>query len=184
MLQSDLTLDISALRLDAVPEVTKQFNNEVIKITSTGARWYEVGAAKYREMREAGQTALPAPIMLDGTHIEIPSREAGRSIPCRMMKPDGDVPIKGVLLHIHGGGWVLSMYGPTLTPALVEEQHKLSYRVPGVKSPTRRFLVVSSYISLIHILPHTIVYTLILTRGFSSEREAVGLHRYLGGTCA
>ena len=40
-------------------------------------------------MREAGETPLPAPVMLEGgQNIELPSREKGRSIPCRVFKPE------------------------------------------------------------------------------------------------
>ena len=57
-------------------------------------------------MRENGETPLPKPTFLDGDDIHLPSREAGRAIPCRVMRPsNGDV--KGVFMHIHGGGWVL-----------------------------------------------------------------------------
>ena len=109
MLQSDLNIDVSRLRSDAIPEVTKQFNQGLISTTSKGPQWFEVGPAKYREMRLAGKTAFPPPTYLDGTAVDIPSRESGRSIPCRIIKPDGDAPIKGIFMHVHGGGWVLSM---------------------------------------------------------------------------
>lgn len=66
----------------------------------------DVGAAKYRAMRREGSTALPAPVLLDcATPFSIPSRDAGRSIPCRVIKPEGTPT--GLLMHIHGGGWVL-----------------------------------------------------------------------------
>lgn len=68
----------------------------------------EVGAAKYRKMRAAGETPLPAATYLDsGEDFRIPSRESGRDIPCRILKPQNDEPIKAVFMHIHGGGWVL-----------------------------------------------------------------------------
>lgn len=72
--------------------------------------WTEVGAAKSREMRERGETALPAPVLLhDAVDVEFPSRDAGRNIPCRFILPDGQKRGEqpGVFLHIHGGGWVL-----------------------------------------------------------------------------
>jgi acetyl esterase/lipase len=66
----------------------------------------QVGAAKYRQLRWDGKTPLPKPIVLeDGINGSLPSRDAGRSIPYRMFKPDGES--KGLLMHIHGGGWVL-----------------------------------------------------------------------------
>ena len=40
--------------------------------------------------------------------MTLPSREAGREIPCRMFKPAQGKDVKGVVMHIHGGGWVLN----------------------------------------------------------------------------
>lgn len=65
-------------------------------------------------MRLRGETALAGPVLLDSaTDIEVPSRDAGRSIPCRLMYPSARktseerAACKGTVLHIHGGGWVL-----------------------------------------------------------------------------
>ena len=69
----------------------------------------QVGASKYRQMRVNGETAFPAPVILpQGKNTSIPSREPGRDIPCRLMFPENKEPVKGVYMHIHGGGWVLS----------------------------------------------------------------------------
>ena len=67
----------------------------------------QVGAAKYREMRMKGQTPLPKPVILpQGQDIQLPSRDSNRTIPCRLLEPSSGSS-KGVILHIHGGGWVL-----------------------------------------------------------------------------
>jgi acetyl esterase/lipase len=59
-------------------------------------------------MRAAGETPLPAATYLDSAeNFGIPSREGGREIPCRILKPQNGKPIKAVFMHIHGGGWVL-----------------------------------------------------------------------------
>jgi acetyl esterase/lipase len=65
-------------------------------------------------MRMKGETPLPAPRYLDSAlDIELPSRENGRSIPCRLIYPtarkteEERKSCKGSVLHIHGGGWVL-----------------------------------------------------------------------------
>lgn len=72
------------------------------------AHHLQVGAAKYRQMRAAGETPLPKATYLDSAEeFHIPSRESGRDIPCRILKPQNGKPIKGVFMHIHGGGWVL-----------------------------------------------------------------------------
>lgn len=71
-------------------------------------KWYEVGAPKYRQMRAAGKTPLPAATHLPSAEdMDIPSRDAGRSIPCRVLRPQNGGAVKGVFMHIHGGGWVL-----------------------------------------------------------------------------
>ena len=68
-------------------------------------------------MREDGETALPKPIRLEeGKDFDIPSRQEGRRIPCRIMRPaDGD-HVQGVIMHIHGGGWVLMSEKECVSP--------------------------------------------------------------------
>ena len=59
-------------------------------------------------MRAAGETPLPATTHLDSAEdFSIPSRDHGRSIPCRILRPQGGKPAKSVFMHVHGGGWVL-----------------------------------------------------------------------------
>jgi len=67
-------------------------------------------------MRWEGKTALPAPKVLpDGIDIKIPSRDAGRDIPCRVMYPaarkttEERKKCESVIIHIHGGGWVVRL---------------------------------------------------------------------------
>ena len=106
MEQSDLRLDASKFRAESVPQVTKDYNDEIRKATLSNPKWWEVGAQKYRQMRLNGETPLPKPVELNGTPFEIPSRDAGRKIPCRIMKPENG-EFKHIIMHIHGGGWVL-----------------------------------------------------------------------------
>jgi len=68
-------------------------------------------------MRVTGATPLPAPNVLDSAlDIELPSRDDGRTIPCRLVYPtarkttEERKSCKGSVLHIHGGGWVLGDY--------------------------------------------------------------------------
>ncbi|KAI9714891.1 MAG: hypothetical protein M1820_000180 [Bogoriella megaspora] len=108
VIKNDLELNFTKFDPKSVSKKTEALNEQLVKIADAGPRWYEVGAAKYRKMREDGETPLPKPTILDGEDIFVPSRESGRPIPCRVMKPkSGDV--KGVFLHIHGGGWVLML---------------------------------------------------------------------------
>lgn len=106
-LESDLTLNTAKFAPSAVTPETDKFNDQLMAIMAKGPVWYEVGAAKYRQMRWNGETPLPKPVVLEsGQTMSIPSREAGRGIRCRIFVPEkGDV--KGVMMHIHGGGWVL-----------------------------------------------------------------------------
>lgn len=63
-------------------------------------------------MRDNGQTTLPPPNLLpSGQSISLPSREGSRTIPCRLFYPNDNSDkkaCKGIILHIHGGGWVLN----------------------------------------------------------------------------
>lgn len=75
----------------------------------------KVGAPLAREARKNGKGPFPIPTVLeDGIDLTIPSRENGREIPCRLMFPQSRKSeeerkgTRGVVLHIHGGGWVVS----------------------------------------------------------------------------
>ena len=90
-----------------LPE-THAFNKKLMDIMKGAPKWYEVGASKYREMRARGETPLPPATLLDSAEqTSIPSRDSGRSIPCRILKPTNGKSTTGVYMHIHGGGWVL-----------------------------------------------------------------------------
>lgn len=59
-------------------------------------------------MRRNGETALPKPVFLDSAEtFSVPSREKGRHIPCRILKPDVEGQVKAVYMHLHAGGWTL-----------------------------------------------------------------------------
>lgn len=89
------------------PEI-HEFHQKLMDIMRGAPKWYEVGAQKYREMRANGETPLPGITLIDTAQdVDVPSRDAGRNIPCRLVKPTNDKPVSGVYLHVHGGGWVL-----------------------------------------------------------------------------
>ncbi|KAH0846953.1 hypothetical protein AYO21_02351 [Fonsecaea monophora] len=103
-----VTLETSKFHPAAISEETKAFNQGLMDIMAHGPKWYEVGAKRYREMRAAGETPLPKAVYLDSAQeFSIPSRDVGRTIPCRILRPQNGNPVKSVFLHIHGGGWVL-----------------------------------------------------------------------------
>ncbi|KAH7146930.1 Alpha/Beta hydrolase protein [Dactylonectria estremocensis] len=75
---------------------------------SAAPNWKEVGAAEYRRLRTAGKTPLPGATHLpSATGFELPSRDPGRSIPCRILRPQNNKPVNAVFMHLRGGGWVL-----------------------------------------------------------------------------
>ncbi|KAL8836138.1 MAG: hypothetical protein Q9170_003031 [Blastenia crenularia] len=105
-LQTDLSLPSSKFTPGSGSDEIKAFNEYLMNAASP--KWFEVGAAKYRAMRNNGETIFPPAVLLDrGKSFSIPSREEGREIPCRMMVPEGKEP-KAVFMYIHGGGFVLS----------------------------------------------------------------------------
>lgn len=69
----------------------------------------QVGAAKYRQLRQQGLTTLPGATLLPTAEsIVVPSRDPERTIPCRVLTPQNGSLRRGLFLHIHGGGWVLN----------------------------------------------------------------------------
>ena len=110
MIESDVKINVSKLQPEAVPQSMHEFNNHLTKIMESNPKWWEVGAAKYRQMRVEGKTALPGRMTLEGgKNTTIPSRDSGREIPCRIFRPEhGNV--KGVFMHIHGGGWAMGSH--------------------------------------------------------------------------
>ncbi|KAL3454874.1 Alpha/Beta hydrolase protein [Aspergillus insuetus] len=109
-IESDLTINASKFSQESIAESTKQANAVLAKITANAPKWYEIGAAKYREMQLSGKTPLPPPVYLPNTiETTISSRDASRQIPVRVYKPDNG-PSKGIFLHTHGGGWVLGSH--------------------------------------------------------------------------
>ncbi len=95
----------------SVSEETRKMNSVVEDMTIKSPQWHEVGATKYRQMRERGETPLPVPVYLPGARdATLPSRDAGRDIPIRVYEPEEGRPSKGIFLHFHGGGFVLSSH--------------------------------------------------------------------------
>jgi acetyl esterase/lipase len=106
---NDLVLDGSRFLPSNVREDTKKMNAVLDTLTTKGPRWHEVGVAKYRQMRETGETPLPVPVYLSAARdATLPSREVGRNIHVRVYAPENGEKSKGVFLHFHGGGFVLA----------------------------------------------------------------------------
>ncbi|KAH7117394.1 Alpha/Beta hydrolase protein [Dactylonectria macrodidyma] len=92
----------------AVPPEPRAFNSKQQGLTLKAPNWKEIGAAEYRRLRTAGKTPRPGATHLpSATGFELPSRDPGRSIPCRILGPQNNKPVNAVFMHLHGGGWVL-----------------------------------------------------------------------------
>jgi len=59
-------------------------------------------------MVKSGQTPIPPPKLLDSAEsFDIPSRDAGRLIHSRILKPEHGIVPRGVMMHLHMGGWAI-----------------------------------------------------------------------------
>ncbi|KAI1350610.1 acetyl esterase [Xylaria sp. FL0043] len=110
-LTSDIVIDYSRFDPNNTSGDTKKYSDFLEKATDSVPRWYEVGAPRFREIIEAGELGGLKPVTLpEASDLAIPSREPGRNIPVRMYKPDKGASSKGILLHIHGGGYTLGSH--------------------------------------------------------------------------
>ena len=77
-------------------------------LTACSSR-HQCGAQEYRRRRAAGETPFPpSPTLPNAFEFTVPSVRNSHMIPCRLFEPqDSTVTPKGVLYHIHGGGWVI-----------------------------------------------------------------------------
>ncbi|ORY77756.1 Alpha/Beta hydrolase protein [Protomyces lactucae-debilis] len=106
-------MDFSAAAFDPElidPEVNA-LNQYLIQVCQKEAdeklKWWDIGAQEYRDRFAAGLCAVPKPVILEHRDVQIQSRDAGRTIPVRVMSPGDEAAAKGIFIHIHGGGWVL-----------------------------------------------------------------------------
>ncbi|KAI1124902.1 acetyl esterase [Nemania abortiva] len=110
-LTSDVTINYSRFNPDNASEDSKNYSAFLEKVTTERPGWWEVGAARFREMMANGEIGGLKPAKLPEAHdIRIPSREEGRDIPVRVYKPINGQPSRGILLHVHGGGYVLGSH--------------------------------------------------------------------------
>jgi acetyl esterase len=101
---SDNPLQPALFRKDAIAEDTAKFNDEVVSLMTGLPEWWNVGAENTREARRQGRGPFPPAVISPRARtIAIPGRD-GNSVPLRIIAPD---QVRGVYLHIHGGGWVL-----------------------------------------------------------------------------
>lgn len=109
-LQSDVSINAERFLISSITEEIHKLNS-IVEGLSNGPKWYDVGAAKHRQMWEEGKTSLPKPTYLDETEDDVvPSRDAGRDIPIRIYRPQDGRQVKGMFIHMHGGGFVLGSH--------------------------------------------------------------------------
>ncbi|CAH0019032.1 unnamed protein product [Clonostachys rhizophaga] len=104
-----ITFDPRVFDPSSITEEAKAFDAKAKDVESRMPKIQIVGAKEMRRMRLAGETARPPPTLVESATVSsIPSREPGRSIPIRILTPQNGKPIRGVYMHIHGGGWSLA----------------------------------------------------------------------------
>ena len=101
---TDHPLRPALFRPDAIAADTAQVNEAIVSLMTPLPEWWNVGAETTREGRRQGRGPFPAPVFSPRARtIPITGRD-GNEIKLRVIAP---AQIKGVYLHIHGGGWVL-----------------------------------------------------------------------------
>ncbi|CAG9996590.1 unnamed protein product [Clonostachys byssicola] len=104
-----ITFDPRVFDPSSITEEAKAFDAKAKDVEARMPKIQIVGAKEMRRMRLAGETARPPPTLVESATVSsIPSREPGRSIPTRILAPQNGKPIRGVYMHIHGGGWSLA----------------------------------------------------------------------------
>ncbi|ORY77758.1 alpha/beta hydrolase fold-domain-containing protein [Protomyces lactucae-debilis] len=107
-------MDFSAAAFDpkAIDPEVNALNDKLIQLCQREfdekQKWWDIGAQEYRDKRAAGLTAFPKPVILEHREVQVQSRDSGRTIPVRVISPGDEAAAKGIFIHIHGGGWVLS----------------------------------------------------------------------------
>ena len=97
------------MRLVDIDEAARQevrtFNTALEELLAAGPSVHTVPPEETRQARAEGRGTFPAPVVVpegrDGSIVG----PAGNDIRLRIFVPPGDV--RGVYLHLHGGGWVL-----------------------------------------------------------------------------
>ncbi|GJD00338.1 esterase/lipase/thioesterase [Colletotrichum higginsianum] len=111
-IQSDFILPADLFAPAAIPPSSSNFDDAIKAAMASIPKWHEVGVSKYRQMWGNGEFPVK-PVRLDcATDIHIPSRQPGRDITCRLLRPQTtENTVNGVFMHIHGGGWSMGNAG-------------------------------------------------------------------------
>ena len=90
---------------DAARQEVRTFNAALEELLAAGPSVHTVPPEETRRARAEGRGTFPAPVVVEEGRDETISGPDGNEIRLRTFVPRGDV--RGVYLHIHGGGWVL-----------------------------------------------------------------------------
>lgn len=101
---TDHPLRPALFRPDAIADDTAQLNDSLVGLMTGLPEWWNVGAEHTREARRQGRGPFPVAIKSPRARTIIITGRDGNEIPLRIIAPD---QVRGVYLHIHGGGWVL-----------------------------------------------------------------------------
>ena len=88
----------------AIAADTSTLNNALVDLMTGLPEWWNVGAENAREERRAGKGAFPMAAKSPRARSILINGRDGNEISLRVIAPD---VVRGVYLHIHGGGWVL-----------------------------------------------------------------------------
>ena len=101
---NDNPLRPALFRPDAIADDTTKLNDTLVGLMTGLPEWWNVGAEATREARRQGRGPFPAAIKSPRARTMAIQGRDGNEIPLRIIAPD---QVRGVYLHIHGGGWVL-----------------------------------------------------------------------------
>jgi acetyl esterase len=101
---TDNPLRAAMFRNDAIAEDTAKLNDMLVSLMTGLPEWWNVGAETAREARRQGRGPFPPAIISPRARTIVITGRDGNEIPLRIIAPD---QVRGVYLHIHGGGWVL-----------------------------------------------------------------------------
>jgi acetyl esterase len=101
---TDNPLRAAVFTQDAIADDTVKFNEAVVSLMTGLPEWWNVGAENTREARRQGRGPFPPVVKSPRARTIVIAGKAGNEIPLRIIAPD---QVRGVYLHIHGGGWVL-----------------------------------------------------------------------------
>lgn len=91
---------------DAVRDEARTFNEALEALLAAGPSVHTVPPTETRAARAEGRGTFPAPVVVaEGRDETIPGPD-GNTIRLRVFEPAGG-DVRGVYLHLHGGGWVL-----------------------------------------------------------------------------